>query len=139
MSYDSRILVDAFQGDLTTLAELQLRCGFSDHRAAAMCCVSPETYRRWRSDRTPNPTAIRLLAILAGYVPWSGWSGWEVHNGRLFPPGYTRHGIGPGDVLAVHYQNQLLDLYRRQLRASRPDREGPAMREGPRLGRRGRK
>jgi hypothetical protein len=115
MSDISSLLVEAYQGNLTTLSALQLCCRFTDRQAARMCCVSPETYRRWRRDRVPNPTAIRLMAILAGYVPWSGWDGWEVHNGSLFPPGYCRHGIRPGQILAIPFREQLVTEYQRQL------------------------
>lgn len=125
MSYDSTILADAYQGNLTTLRELQLRLQVTEPQAAALCCVSPETYRRWIRDRTPNPTAVRLMAILAGYVPWPGWQDWEVHNGHLFPPGFTRYGLRPGHILAIPYQNQLVSLYQRQLRELRAG-SGPA-------------
>jgi len=119
MSGYSTLLAEAFQGNLTTLPELQLYCRYTDRQAARMCCVSAETYRRWRGDRTPNPTAIRLMAILAGYVPWPGWDGWEVHNGSLFPPGYRRHGINPGQILAIPFREQLVTEYQRQLTALR--------------------
>lgn len=121
MSYDSRILAEAWLGDLTTLVELQLRCRLTDAKAAALCGVSPETYRRWRTDRPPNLAAVRLLAILAGYVPWPGWQDWEVHNGHLFPPGYTWHGITPGQILAIPFREQLVTEYQRQLTALRAD------------------
>ncbi len=109
-----------YLGNLTTLNDLQQLCGFSLHEAADACLVSPETFRRWRSDREPNPTAVRLLAILAGYVPWPGWQGWEVHRGLLFPPGYRRGGIGPGDIYAMPFERQLLAELKRQLRRRAP-------------------
>lgn len=31
-----------------------------------------------------------------------------MHNGLLFPPGMTRGGIGPGEVLAVPYLHALI-------------------------------
>ena len=68
--------------------------------AARFCLVSAETFRRWRCDRTPNRTALRLLAIRAGYLPWPEWRGWELHGGCLFPPGISRGGFSPGDLLA---------------------------------------
>jgi hypothetical protein len=133
MSYDSSILQEAYQGNLTTLPELQLRCRLTDVSAANLCHVSPETYRRWKRDRLPNPTAVRLMAILAGYVPWPGWDGWEVHNGYLFPPGYVDRGITPGQILATPFREQLLSLYQRQLTelrqsqgAAAPGRDEPA-------------
>ncbi|GAB4348053.1 MAG: hypothetical protein Kow006_08370 [Gammaproteobacteria bacterium] len=123
MSHSSEYLRAGYAGDLTTLRTLHLLAGFaSNQEAAHACLVSPETYRRWRTDRRPNPTAIRLLAILGGYVPWRGWENWEVHGGLLFPPGYSRHGIAPGDILALPFLHQLLGEYRRQLRLAECDR-----------------
>jgi len=113
MRHGTALLQDGYLGNLPTLRELQLFAGLGTKHAAAACLVSPETFRRWRSDRRPNPTATRLLAILAGYVPWRGWAGWEVHNGLLFPPGYSRHGIAPGDIMALPFTLQLLGEYRR--------------------------
>ncbi|BCO30682.1 hypothetical protein TspCOW1_07870 [Thiohalobacter sp. COW1] len=107
-------LADGYAGDLTTLGALQILCGFSHEQAAAACLVSPATYRRWRSDRKANPTAVRLMAIHAGYFPWPGWDGWEMHNGFLFPPGYARHGFGPGNLMALPFLYQLLAEYRRK-------------------------
>lgn len=104
-------------GNLPTLRELQLVAGLSTSDAARLCMVSPETFRRWLADRRPNRTASRLLSVMAGYVPWQGWDGWEVHNGVLFPPGYSRGGIRPGDILALPFTLQLLTEYRRQLKA----------------------
>ncbi len=111
------ILTQGYLGNLTVLRALQARCRFTDAQAARACCVAPETYRRWGSDRHPNPTGVRLLAILAGYVPWPGWEGWEADNGCLFPPGYTRHGFAPGDVFAMTFERQISAELRRRLRA----------------------
>lgn len=117
MGLDAELLRDGFEGDLTMLRALQLRCRMTDAQAAAFCLVSPDTYRRWGKDRPPNPTAVRLMAIRAGYVPWPGWDNWEVQNGRLFPPGYTRHGISAGDIQALPFLRQLLAEYERQVKA----------------------
>ncbi|NEX19509.1 hypothetical protein G3480_04140 [Thiorhodococcus mannitoliphagus] len=73
--------------------------------------MSPRTYRRWLSSGNPDPTAVRLLAILAGFVPWSGWDGWEMHNGYLFPPGYQRGGIPPGEFFALVFYRQQVSAY----------------------------
>jgi len=108
------VLHSGYQGNVTTLRMLQLINGYTLEQAAHATLVSPETFRRWRNDRRPNPTAVRLLAILGGYVPWPGWYGWEVHSGLLFPPGYTRHGIAPGEILALPYLQQALAELRRQ-------------------------
>lgn len=100
-----------------------------------MCGVSLRTYRRWCSEGNPAPSAVRLLGILAGYVPWDGWQGWEVHGGYLFPPGYTKGGISPGDFFALVFWRQLLGEYHRryarlrarvaQLEAELQDGEAP--------------
>jgi hypothetical protein len=59
---------------------------------------------------------LRLLAILAGYVPWDGWQGWEVHGGHLFPPGYAKGGITPGEFFALPYYRQLIGAYQERIR-----------------------
>jgi hypothetical protein len=46
-------------------------------------------------------------------VPWSGWAGWECDNGLLFPPGYTRHGLGPGEFAALVFYRQQVSEQRR--------------------------
>lgn len=108
MTVSSEILQDGYRGDLTTLRKLQLLCGFSALEAANYCGVAPETYRRWRSDRTPSFAAVKLLAIRAGYLPWPEWSGWEVHGGLLFAPGSRRHGVSAGQVLSLPYLHALV-------------------------------
>ncbi len=115
MSLSSALLADGFAGDLPTLRLLQVAAGLDDAQAAAFCLVSPETYRRWRTDRPPNRTAIRLLAIRAGYLPWPTWRGWEVHGDRLFPPGMDRDGWLPGDLLAAPLWSQAAQGYRQEV------------------------
>lgn len=111
----SELLRAPFTGNLPepsrTLRELQLLAGRSDSGAARLLAISPQTFRRWRSDRPPNPTAIRLLAIHAGHVPWPGWHGWEVHGGLLFPPGSAR-GLAPAQVEAVPWLMALVHANR---------------------------
>lgn len=116
MTVSSEFLQAGYAGDLTTLKSLQLLCRFSDLNAARYCGVSPHTYRRWRTDRQPSRAAVRLLAIRAGYLPWPEWSGWEMSGGLLFPPGMTRGGIAPGEVLAIPYLHALIAEQRRELR-----------------------
>lgn len=79
--------------------------------------MSVRTYRRWLQHGHPSPTAVRLLAILAGFVPWAGWDGWEVRQGSLFPPGYRKGGIGPGELFALVFYRQLLTEQRRRIAA----------------------
>lgn len=119
MGLNAELLKDGFMGDLTTLRALQQRCRFTDRQAADFCLVAPDTYRRWGRDRAPSPTAVRLLAVCAGYVPWAGWDGWEVHAGLLFPPGVSRGGLSPGELMALPFKLQLLAEYERQIRAFR--------------------
>ncbi len=101
-------------GDLTTLPALQHRCRMTDQQAASFLGVSQETFRRWRTDRKPNQAAVKLMAVMAGYVPWFGWEDWEVHDGHLFPPGYTRHGFTPGDIFSITFLRQSAQEYRRK-------------------------
>lgn len=115
MSDSAALLADGFAGDLTTLRWLQRACGFTVEDAARFCLVSPETFRRWRTDRTPNPTAVRLLAVRAGYLPWPTWRGWEVHGERLFAPGTDRGGWLPGDLLAAPLWSQAAMGYRQEV------------------------
>lgn len=86
---------------------LQLLAGLSTPEAADFCRVPFHTFRRWRTSRPPNPTAVRLMAIRAGYLPWPGWDGWEMHEGLLFPPGMDRHGIAPAQITALPFLLQL--------------------------------
>lgn len=100
---------------MATLRALQFRSRLSNQQAADLCGVSLRTYRRWLSTRKANAGAVRLLAILAGYVPWDGWQGWEVHQGLLFPPGYSKNGIAPGEFLALPFYRQSVSAYRERV------------------------
>jgi hypothetical protein len=109
------LLAEGFAANPTTLKALQQFCRLSIAEAAALCGVSSRTFRRWRTEGNAAPAALRLLAILAGYVPWDGWQGWEVHRGCLFPPGFRRSGISPGDFQAVVFWRQLVTAQREKL------------------------
>jgi hypothetical protein len=109
---EAELLSESFAANPATLKALQQRCRFSNAEAASLCGVALRTYRRWRCEGNPAPAALRLLAILAGFVPWDGWDGWEVHRGLLFPPGYRRGGITPGDFYALVFLRQLVGVYR---------------------------
>lgn len=115
----SESLALGYAGKLPNPKELRRLCRFTPEEAAAACLVSPETYRRWERDRPSNRTAVRLLAILAGYVPWPGWEAWEVHRSLLFPPGYKTRGIGPGHIYSYPFERQLLSELRREVAALR--------------------
>ena len=114
---DAELLAEGFAVNLTTLRALQQRAGFTTAEVAEALCVSTRTYRRWRQHGNPSPTAVRLLAILAGFVPWPGWDGWEVHRGSLFPPGYSKRGIAPGEFFALVFYRQLVSEQRRRIAA----------------------
>ena len=131
---ESEFLAEGFAANPSTLSALQHACRFSDADAAAACLVSLRTWRRWRATGRPDPTALRLLAILAGFVPWSGWDGWEVHNGYLFPPGYARGGIPPGEFFALVFYRQQVAAYQQanahlsaQLQALQASSPAPAV------------
>ena len=108
---EAEVLAEGFAANPAVLRDLQARCGFSHVQAAEACGVSLRTYRRWRSEGNPNPGAVRLLAVLAGFVPWDGWQGWEVHKGYLFPPGYSTGGIPPGEFFALVFYRQQVSAY----------------------------
>lgn len=75
--------------------------------------MHPRTVRSWLATGTANPAALKLLAVLAGFVPWVGWAGWEVERGLLFPPGYNRGGIQPGEFFALGFYRQQVGEQRR--------------------------
>jgi transcriptional regulator with XRE-family HTH domain len=100
-------LEEGFNANLSVLRLLQFRCRMDVKQAAQACCVSPRTYWRWLKEK-PNPTAVKLMSILAGYVPWEGWEGWQVHKGYLIPPEYIKGGVRPGDIYATIYLHQLV-------------------------------
>ncbi len=109
---ETELLRNAYAANLSTLRPLLQRLRASSTEAAALCLVTPRTLRRWLKTGQPDPTALRLLAILAGYVPWEGWQDWEVDNGFLFPPGFRRGGISPGEFWAIPYYRQAHRGYR---------------------------
>ena len=67
---ESQLLGEGFAANLTVLRALQRRARLSGAEAAKALCVSRRTYRRWLATGKPDPTAVRLLSVLAGYVPW---------------------------------------------------------------------
>ena len=123
MRPEDEFLYRAFRGDLSTLPPLQQRCRFNDVEAARACLVTRETYQRWIRTGKPSPTAVKLLAVLAGYVPWDGWYGWEVHRGYLFPPGFTRHGVTPGHIQSMIFSLQLAETLKKTNRELKEELE----------------
>ena len=116
---EAELLAAGFAANPATLTALQQRLSFSNADAAAACGVSTRTYRAWRAGANASPSALKLLAILAGYLPWDGWDGWEMHRGCLFPPGYQRGGIGPGEFHALIFYRQQVSAYRQEAQALR--------------------
>ncbi|MEX2525907.1 MAG: hypothetical protein WD750_13175, partial [Gammaproteobacteria bacterium] len=109
--------MEGFQGNLPTPHQLQAIAGLTDAQAAAYCFASPETYRRWKRDRKPNPAALRLLAIRAGWVPWPGWEKYLFCrvDGRFYHDD-LRDGFEPGDLPRVHWLEQALRARERPFR-----------------------
>jgi hypothetical protein len=107
------LLAAGFAAESATLKALQQRLQLTNAEAASVHGVHPRTYRGWLADGNAAPAAVRLLAILAGFVPWVGWDGWEVERGLLFPPGYRKHGIAPGEFFALVFYRQQVGEQRR--------------------------
>ena len=95
--------------NLSTFRARLFEIGLNDQQAAEALGVSLRTITRWKAHNNPSTTARKLLEIVAGHAPWQGWQGWEFHNGYLFPPGYTKHGISPGEFHATVWYRQMAD------------------------------
>jgi hypothetical protein len=109
MSYDSLFLSRACHGDLSVFGQIVYRCRMTPGQVADYCMVSPETVRRWIRTRKPNPAALKILAIKAGYLPWESWEDREMHNGYLFLPGQVTHAVFIHQInLEVKRQNPVL-------------------------------
>ncbi len=118
----SSLLHGPWVDNLSSLHELQHRTKLTNEQAALLCGVSLRTWYRWKKNDSPQPAALRLMAILAGHLPWPGWDGWEIHNSHLFPPGISRNGISPGHLIAIDYERQLLSLLKSELRQLRAEK-----------------
>ncbi len=107
MSQLQDILDDGYRGNLTTPSLLQAISQLPDTAAAQYCLVSAHTWRRWKTDRAPNRTAIKLLAIRAGYVPWPSWEKFFfcAFDGCLYHED-LKYGFEPGDLLTLHWLRQ---------------------------------
>ena len=116
--YDfSETLFRAYSGDLTAFGQIVYRCRLHHPaKLAEYCMISTETARRWLRTGKPNKAALKLLAVKAGYLPWSGWKNWEMDNGYLFQPGFTRYGIESGDIVALPFTMQLQSEYKKMIR-----------------------
>ena len=115
MSYERDFLYCCFNGNTDYLPNLLRHLRKDDGQIAQMLYLSPHTIRRWRlGDRKANPSAVKLLAILAGYMPWPGWQGWECENGYIFPPGWHKNGILPNEFFAVGYYRDLYKQFQKR-------------------------
>jgi hypothetical protein len=111
---EAQLLAEGFAANPAALKALQQRLSLTNADAAAAVGVRPRIYRYWLAGANPSPSALKLLAVLAGYLPWDGW---EMHRGCLFPPGFNKGGIAPGDFHAVIFWRQLTSELQRQNRA----------------------
>ena len=115
MTWAFEVIQEAFSGDPRLLRDVQLACGISTEDAAKFCLVSPETFRGWRNGRRANPAAVRLLSILAGYMPWRGWEKWRIDfDGELCLPPDHKYGVKRSDIVNIPY---LLGIREEYLRA----------------------
>ena len=102
--------------DRATFEECRYDAGLSVPGTAEYLGVTVRTVQRWRKGGAPD-WALFMLRVRAGHMPWPGWEGWQIDNGYLFPPGFTRHGISPGDISALPFLYQLLAEYKAQVRS----------------------
>lgn len=89
----------------------------SIEEAAALCGVSPRTWRRYENGQTPIPVGLaRLLSICAaGTLPGAGrgWDGWRIFRGELLSP--ERVAFTPGEIRSLPYLHALVRELRGQL------------------------
>ena len=109
------LLESAYLGNITRPKEIQTLLSISDEVAADLCFVSPQTFRRWNHDRAPNRCAMKLLGILAGYVPWPGWEKfyYNPYDQMLYSHD-LKYGFSPGDLHTLHYMRQGYELLQRE-------------------------
>ena len=116
----SQILADGYDTTNTSLKPLMMLAKMDIHQTAEFLHVSKKTLYRWEQTGRPDPTASKLMAIRAGFVPWENWRGWEMHAGRLFAPGQLRHGLTAsmieGMVIVRQYKDTL-EAENKKLRA----------------------
>jgi len=128
----TEILKNGFLGNLTRPRELTTLVPMSLEEAAELCFTSPDTFRRWCSDRKPRRCAMRLLAIYAGYVPWPGWTGFffNHHDGMLYHKD-LKYGFTPGDLANLHWLKQELRETKKELYELRTRLQGSEKTDTP--------
>lgn len=83
--------------------------GFRQEEAAAICGVSPRTWRAWESGarRMPRATWAWFKANAStGFELTREWEGWRFHEGRLWSP--EEVGFTPGQIRAIPWQVQVI-------------------------------
>jgi DNA-binding transcriptional regulator YdaS (Cro superfamily) len=103
------------------LAEIRdLVGGYGLTRTSELLDVHPSTVTRWQEGtaKAPGSALVALRAAVRGQVPGmetTAWKGWRFgRDGSLYPPGYSR-GYSAGQILAMHYEHQLLAHLKRQV------------------------
>lgn len=105
----SYILRNAYYSQNETLTDVMKLARMSLPETLEFLQISKATFYRWERLGKPDSSASRLLAVLAGYVPWDGWKGWEAHNGCIFPPNQKNRGISPHMLEQSVFYAQYLD------------------------------
>lgn len=119
----THILTEAYETQNVSMRSLMLLSGMNLEQTSKALHVSIESLRRWERSGKPNPTASKLLAILAGYIPWANWRGWEMHGSTLFAPGQRRNGMTSAMIENMIIQIQLKELYEEENQQLRSELE----------------
>lgn len=107
------MLREGFEGRNQSLAPLMLLAGLNQLATAEFLQVNVRTLHRWETTGRPDPTASKLLAVMAGFLPWPDWVGWEMHTGCLFAPGQHRRGMDASRIENMIIINELNDTLKR--------------------------
>lgn len=101
-----------------SLRDLARQSNLPHDQLAAQLGIAPRTLRRYLDqDQAPAPVA-RLLAVLAGALPWPGAERWQYCRGRLF---YREDpdGIALDELPGVRYALLERDALRREVERMR--------------------
>ena len=104
----SQILRQGFKSENVTLKQLMLLAKMDRQQTVDFLQISLPTFHRWERSGHPDPTASKLMAIMAGYLPWANWSGWEIHGVHLFAPGQSSSGVTSPQIenMAIMFQHR---------------------------------
>lgn len=105
------ILDDGWHDNLSSLFELQAIAGLTNEQAAALCGVTLRSYQRWKQTQRAPGYAYRLLAVMAGFLPWRGFENWYFcpHDGRLYRRD-LRDGFHPSELFEFLFSRQAATL-----------------------------